>query len=485
MSFRLHHLVALAAVLLSMLAVSPAARAAETPITLSEAYSQIKDAEKLIPVPTPVATVDMGTFDAATGEFDGLATEIEIVNGKPVRIVPATFVNAVNARLLFHIVNSTQIVHASVTGGGSAIALAGKTSITVDARRLHDVRWSISAGVKRHNDQLTVNRPRIIGAGAFTIPALPVGVIYDSPQNPARTNSVVYTRSTTVGTSLGVSVRSGSGSSSSAVSPTFPAVSMFQSQLTAAEGFFNATGNTAAGGALKKIGEALGRATRNVATQDDGQSSTRRTFTFTSSNTCQPDAGPHAGPGHSDRIAYLKDARLIWLDNGVATSLHLLGYEFWECPTIDQLRSGLAGLTPEEAAPLIELDPFAGPLGPKAPIASDPRYVMLPGIGLLPGLVQIATYQQQLLLENSHVDTSTRVVTDDFGAGLLSLIGLGPSTSQKLTSTLSLTNTSETTEATAISTTLTARTLTTGARTELTVFYDRVFGTVAFQDPRP
>src|SRR5262245_7328829 len=163
MSFRLHHLVPLAAVLLSMLAVSPAARAADTPITLSQAYGQIKDAEKLIPVPTPVATVDMGTFDAATGEFDGLATEIEIVNGKPVRIVPATFVNAVNARLLFHIVNSTQIVHASVTGGGSAIALAGKTSITVDARRLHDVRWSISAGVKRHNDQLTVNRPRIIG----------------------------------------------------------------------------------------------------------------------------------------------------------------------------------------------------------------------------------------------------------------------------------------------------------------------------------
>jgi hypothetical protein len=36
-----------------------------------------------------------------------------------------------------------------------------------------------------------------------------------------------------------------------------------------------------------------------------------------------------------------------------------------------------------------------------------------------------------------------------------------------------------------VTTALTARTLVEGARTELNVFYDRVFGTLAFQDPRP
>ena len=117
--------------------------------------------------------------------------------------------------------------------------------------------------------------------------------------------------------------------------------------------------------------------------------------------------------------------------------------------------------------------------------ATDPRYVGLPGIGLLPDIVVTATYLQQLLVESSHVETSTRTVADDLGAGLLSIVGLAPSESQQVSSTLSVSNSADSVESTSVSTTLTARTLVPGERTELAVFYDRVFGNVAFQDPRP
>src|SRR3954469_1571847 len=258
----------LTAALVAVLAASPAARAAEPPVSLNEAYAQIKDAERSIPVPTPVATVNVGSFDATSGAYDGLAVETEIINHKPVRLVPNVFVNAVNTRLTFTLLHATTVVHLT-SAGANAVASPGATSISVDVGKAADVRWRIYAGTRSHSDELTVSRPRIIGAGAFTIPALPVGVVYDSPQDPAGTNNVVYSRSTSVGTSVGLTVRSASSASAAAVQPDFPAVSMFHSQLQGAAGFASATGNGATAAALNKIDSFLGRATRNVATAED------------------------------------------------------------------------------------------------------------------------------------------------------------------------------------------------------------------------
>ena len=483
MNIRSHQLAALAAALVALFAFVPLANAADTPVSLSEAYRQIKDAERLLPIPTPVATTTMGTFDAATGAFDGLATETEIINGKPVRLVPKITINAVNARLVFGIVNSTQSVRVSVTGAGSAFARAGGSSVSINVGRLHTVKWTMTSGTKIHRDELTINRPRIIGAGAFTIPALPVAVVYDPPQDPAGTNAATYTRATSVGTTVGLSVRQATSTTAPAVNPQFSEVGIFQQQLSASATFAELTGNGTVAKVLKGIGEVLGHAKRNVTTANDSTSTTRRTYTFTESHTCATDTGlVHQGPGHGDRIAYLRNVRMVWLDNGATTFVQVLGYESFECPSIDQLRSGVAGLSVEAATPVIALDPFAGPFGAKAPLASDPRFVSLPGIGLLPGLVQSATYTQQLLIQHGGVDTSTRIVSDDLGAGLLSLVGLAPGESKQVVSTLSVSNIAESTESTTVTTALQARTLVTGVRTELAVFYDRVFGTVAFRD---
>jgi hypothetical protein len=281
-----------------------------------------------------------------------------------------------------------------------------------------------------------------------------------------------------IGTTLGFSVRKSTSTSATAVNPTFSEVGIFQQQLEGAKRFASATGNDGVASALGAIGKALGNAKRKVTTANDGLSTLRRTYSFVEAHGCSLDAGePHLGPGHSDMIVYLRNVRVVWLDDGTNTRLQVLGTGPQDCPTIDELRSGVADLDPAAAAALIALDPFAGPLGPKTPIATDPRYIALTGIGLLPGILQTAQYAQQLLLENTHVETSTRVVTDELSAGLLSLIGLAPSESQQVVSTLAITNTADTTEATTVSTSLEARTLVEGVRTELAVFYDRVFGT--------
>jgi hypothetical protein len=483
MSARFTRIALALSTLAALLALAPLAGAADTPISLGEAYRQIKDAEKGFPIPTPVATTSMGTFDAATGTFDGIAVETEIFNGKPVRTVPQITVNAVNSRLTFVLVNNTKSVRLSVTGGGTAFASAGRTSIAIDVGRLHDVHWTMTSGLKTHRDELKINRPRIIGAGAFTIPALPVAVVYDPPQDPAGTNAVTYTRATSIGTTLGLSVRSASSTSAPAVNPDFSAVGIFQDQLAATIKFAKLVGASGVATKLDIIGGVLGKAKRNVTTSDDTTLSNKLTYAFTESHTCQTDSGlVHQGPGHGDRVAYLRNVRLVWLDNGFTTFVQVLGYDSFECPSIDQLASGVSGLSTAAAKPLIDLDPFTGALGPKAPLGSDPRYVSLPGIGLLPGLVQSATYTQQLLIQHGGVSTSTKVVTDDLGAGLLSLVGLAPSQTGQVSSTLSVSNIAETTETTTVTTTLTARTLVAGQRTELAVFYDRVFGTVAFKD---
>jgi hypothetical protein len=478
-------LIVVAAALISLLAYSPLARA-EDPPSVDKAYGDIKLAERDIPVPGPVQTINVGTFNAATGTFEGLTTEIEIINGKPVRLVPSVSINAVNAKLVFSIVNSTKLVHVGVRGVGSTAVIAGRSSIAIDIGRTRSANWTISSGTKSHIDELTIKRPAIIGGGAFTIPALPVAVVYDPPQNSAHTNSVVYTRTLSMGTTLGLSVRNSASTTAPAVNPTFSGVESFQSTVDGLKTVVSAAGHPLIASALGKIHDSVGSVSRNVTTATDNLSTSRRTYSFAEAHGCQLLPGiPHLGPGRSDMIDYLRNVRVVWVDNGTSTRMLILGTGPRECATIDDLRSGLTGLPAAAVAGLIALDPFAGSLGGKTPLGTNPRYISKNGIGLLPDVLNTATYTQQEVFDSSSVETSTKVVVDDLSPGVLSIIGVGPTESKKVSSSLSISNSADTTQATTVSTALTATTLIDGARSELAVFYDRTFGTVAFQDATP
>ena len=58
-----------------------------TPLTPEQLYQLIKEYEAEIPIPAPFVTVDVGTFDAATGTFTGLTTRV-ITNPEPLEHEP-------------------------------------------------------------------------------------------------------------------------------------------------------------------------------------------------------------------------------------------------------------------------------------------------------------------------------------------------------------------------------------------------------------
>src|SRR5215510_11075132 len=61
----------------------------------NEVYNDFKNLEGVFPIPDYPETIDMGTFDVATGEFDGLTTEYEHPPfGKPHTFHPTVNLNA-------------------------------------------------------------------------------------------------------------------------------------------------------------------------------------------------------------------------------------------------------------------------------------------------------------------------------------------------------------------------------------------------------
>ena len=54
---------------------------------------------------------------------------------------------------------------------------------------------------------MIIKRPSMVGAGVFTIKALPIGIAYEPPQDPGKLNNNRYTRVTTTATTLSSSIQ--------------------------------------------------------------------------------------------------------------------------------------------------------------------------------------------------------------------------------------------------------------------------------------
>ena len=77
--------------------------------------------------------------------------------------------------------------------------------VQVDVGRAGDVTWSVKSGTRIYRDRVLLDRPRIIGAGAFTVPALPLAVVYEPPPDEHRLNQATYSVTTSLATSVQVS----------------------------------------------------------------------------------------------------------------------------------------------------------------------------------------------------------------------------------------------------------------------------------------
>ena len=474
---------------------------ATTPSPLDLLYNAIKAQELNFPIPQASVTVNVGSFDAKTGKFQYSVptyTQVETIpppsgKGPPVRITQTggevSLFNALDLKLGFEVTNQQGPFTASISG----IAQASSTTnhIVLDAGpAATGVHFVLSCGGKEFASELPLKIVRpIAGAGAFTIPALPLTIIYAPPVDQQKKNVASWTESALTGNTTSITF-SQQDSTTHPVTPSFQTTSQLETgvkdlstALAVAASLVSPTGAAGkdiktASGLLKTIAGLIGTST---ATQTDANATTNQnalTVTLTQTDTVSTTANS-GGPGSGDVICFLKNVRVAWLANGGPVQLAVLGWDDFATVAASFLQSqgpqtGLDGAT---IGALLALDPFVGG-GSQANLPAS-RFVQLPGIEIN-GSTQshLVTYTVTQTDSEQTVQTTTNSESDT--AGLLSFLGIGVTSTQTSQTTVSQTSASQATQ----TQTITRQVLLNGAANEVygvDVFCDVVFGTFAFR----
>jgi hypothetical protein len=212
-------------------------------LTVDQAYAQIKNLENTgqLTLPEPRDTVSVGSIDFATGAFTWnvptFVKTLVIPPHPPVTktntIIDTTVglvtTSAVDLILKFVLKNVPQRVVATartvnvVTGGLGNITFSPPSGITIQGfpttlNISGEIRvdaglavssllqtttitppvstFSLLIKVPGHPDvpiEIVIARPPVLGLGAFTVPAVPITVIYAPPQGKQLKNSATYT----------------------------------------------------------------------------------------------------------------------------------------------------------------------------------------------------------------------------------------------------------------------------------------------------
>jgi hypothetical protein len=453
---------------------------AEDKVTPSQAAAQIRQIEQsgAFTPPTPLAGFTVGKFDVATGTFTGTKTrdvcqydpelrEIVCEPGPP----PTVTVNGVNVAFTVRWSGASGYVTVTVNGKPKTVP-SGNGRATIDIGRAREAHWAIVANGRTYSDSVKFKRPAMVGAGVFTIKALPIAIAYEPPQDPGGFNNNKYTRVTTTATTLSSSLQTSS-------STTVPKATSSDSFKTIAGALGNVVPG-AAGSALKQIEGIVGNIASDVTTSQTEGSTTSVDVKLVDRRECT--TGDHIGLGGGDKIGYLKDARVAWLDNGQQTFLALLGSNGFSCVSIHTLKSGASLFDPATVQSLLAVDPLAAG-GPNMALPAS-RYTYLYDIDLDPTTTNspdVDSHSESRWTSLGSVSTTSKVTTDTLKAGFLAFLGVGPEQSQTTTVSTSASVSRVDGAGTEVTTTATLRTLRLGASTTMHVYYDKTFNTVVYQ----
>ncbi len=516
-------------------------------MTADDLYKLIKDLENQgkFPLPVPTETVMVGTFNPTTGRFEGNVTRIIETDLGPVtdvwpsgRIPPnptpqregnyiversyykqgnrakmrerryfAPVVNSPFTRLQFNAVGPVDLT-VEVRAGSLYKSQSGRGSVAIDVQDAISITWTAKSGQRTFSDFLIIHRPQVpvIGAGAFTIPVLPVAVIYEPPPDQQKKSHAMYSTTKYIGTTTEVSFGTEKASTRPVKPQRFVSTAQMVDALKSASKLLQTTADAAKIGgfaskipyisetvmALNLIANALGKVESAETKGYASASGTSLTLMYSEKVTY--DTGPNdGGPGFGDVILYLKNAKFLWLFNGQELKLTLLGCEGNGVKEIGirYLRENLrdktkTGLDYEAGLALLKLDPFGDPsLGNKTVEninkVEPNRYefrgtVDMRGVGGR----QTATFIKEFRQEEwaSAKEFTTRM--DDYRKGWLGFLGIGVTTDETVKFTMWRQNYEKTKS---------------GERAEVAlefncsqdeiyivdVYYDRIFGTFAFE----
>jgi hypothetical protein len=463
-----------------------------------EMYQHVKGVENKIPLPNSYATGKVGTLQGGTGKFTGLVTTTEIDYDptepggpkKPQKTyeTPSISVNAVNVGLVFEVSGGSG--EFSVTANGRTVkAQPGQSRVEVNVGRAVEVRWTARRGSRSYSDEITIVRPMIVGAGAFTVPALPVAVVYEPPQDRLKRNTASYSKMKSVGTTVGMSFSQESSSTKESTAKKFQGAMQAKERLnqlaSAAEKVPNPYVQAAAVG-LRLIASGLGSTSATetkgtkVTTANELSLSTGQTDVFTTS--------AHQGPGRGDRLIYLKNARMLWIVANGSLELTLLGHTGISAVTVGYLQDnvkGLPGLNEETIRSMLSLDPLVkwngespNSPGSRNPILLGPRFRHVEQYEINGGedTHSFSTSITQSDLKAS-CDYTTR--TEEYRKGWLSFVGAGVTENETVKTNVTHGSSEEVTEGMTVecSVKLFAEA---DEMYGVDAYYDAVFGTFAF-----
>ena len=480
-------------------------------------------------------------------------------------IVGIVRTSAVDLRLKFNVSGAVRtqpvhlpLAHAAHAGGagaaggiatnggvfttGPGVAVGGFPTITSDSAEIVlDAGFACSAKLQTQNVappieifpltitaagqsqfiHIRIFRPPVLGFGAFTIPALPITLIYAPPQRKQAKNSASYrdtfTLSRTLSSSLTFNHETKNVQAYTVADIVDKAAAAIATVATLAAGAAAAAAPAPAGlssdggsdstdlqGAsaelnlvssiLNGVGGTSSNTTSTALTVESDQS-----LKLSYSNSDMFGSAAGLGPGVGDRLIYMSNVRVVWMALNGVVGIHVLGFESVNALAAQALiqdqqalaNGGVANNTGLDAASLknlLSLDPFTvhrrldAQVGP--PLISPPRFVPAnpaerKGEGTSGDGDQFST-TYEITNEDKQVTTAVQTSIPDVKPGWLAVIFGAPNMETTTTMTVTVSQSSDVQTDEAITNTATFFSQGPDDPYDVFVFYDRLFGTFAF-----
>jgi hypothetical protein len=474
---------------------------------VTDVYNAIKALEAEFPIPQATATCVIGTFDAQLGHFT-YAVPTETLNEPlprtgpgagpfmkpsphlpPRTIAVVSVLNAENVTLQFNVTNRQgRDFILSVPGHPDVHAPQGEDFVRLNVGQASGITgFTLTCGKRFTSSGPIEINYRLVGVGVFTIPALPLSIVYAPPADQSKKNTASWSFSKSSGVSF--TLDSSKTTSTQSHDVQFGALGDLVSAIDTVakelgDSHKDITGPLGkASAALSIIPKLVGQTTitNQVSTTSDKKRVLSLTFTEQQKVTTTPDAG---GPGSGDLIYYLVNVRLCWVADNGTLHLALLGCDSNEVASISvgflRNHGAQTGLSPAAIQSLLALDPFVAG-GPQASLTL-PRFKPA-----TPPVLEVNATNDWQISESytfSQADTSTtqtnNVHVTDMQAGWLSILGIGPSKTETDTIACSFSSAIQTSVERTISD---AANLFAGTDEiySLEIYVDVIFGTLAFR----
>ena len=447
-----------------------------------ELFLKLKEAEAQLPAPAAEEVVDMGTFNAATGVFTGLTSTpggYDPEWGIVFPPIPASApIDAINATLHFEITGALGMSRVTI-GGTNYYDWDQDGEIDVDVSRAQAVNWTIASSGKSYNDDLFISRIGVDGAGAFTLSAWPIAMLYEPPTNNAATNDASFT---TITQRTSTTTFTDSSESSETAPPPFVDLNAVFDKL---ESLGDKLGmNHPAGLLLSNIGNLFGTVKTEIVNGTSVSSS--HTIEFSTSDMLSITTSADMGPGRGDVVGYLKNARVAWVMENGNVSVTLIDFESQVYVPFTQIRQDLAevrgggtaswtGLDELSLESLANINPFVeGGEGAEL----DPDRFVYDNTFEIGGVALQVNSSHTHTVSDTMVESSFQTRVRDADAGWLSALGFGSSENGKTKTTMKQSST----RSVEVGETTTAEFML-GAEVDenysVNVYYDRLFGTFA------